>query len=78
MALKIEDDKETLYLRFLEEREKNCNCIGLNKKKGKLLEDKGYYYSSVPFNIAGDAGTFELIPTTIDKIEYFKVGRKIS
>lgn len=70
-----EDDKEILYLRFLREREGNCVC--LTKKKGSLVPKKGYYYSPVPFNIVADTEIFELIPTTIDKIEYNKIGKKL-
>lgn len=77
VELRIERDKEEiLYLGFLEQK-KNENCIKITKKKGKLIKERAYYYSKRLFDIKKEEGDYELIPTRLDDIKYYKVGKKI-
>jgi|GEM_PF-5999969 len=77
VELRIERNKEEiLYLGFLEHK-MNENCIKMTKKEGKIIKERAYYYSKTPFGIKRKEGVYELIPTTLDGIEYYKVGEKI-
>lgn len=78
VELRIERNKEEiLYLGFFEHK-KNENCIKMTKKKGKLIKERAYYYSKTPFGIKKEEGVYELIPAILDKVEYRRVGDKLS
>lgn len=63
------DDKETVYYKPFEKKEKGCL---------KVIEGRYYIATKMPYNVIRQTGIFRLDPTTFNGSNCFKIGARLS
>lgn len=63
------DDEKTVYCKPFDKKEKGCV---------KVIEGKNYIVTSIPYNTIGQTGIFRLEPVSLNGLDCFRIGTKLS